>query len=310
MKLRTALASHTRGCRRWVVLSTSLLAVSLSSTLSALEPRDTKLSISGTPPTSAVTQQHYSFTPSLSGAEFYHRFAITNKPAWANFNEGNGTLSGTPDAASVGTVTDIVISVTSWRESASLPAFSIQVTSAATEAPTISGTPPTAVTAGSPYSFQPQTSDPGGGALSFSVTGKPPWASFSIATGELWGTPSAAGVSSNIGISVSNGTASSSLPPFTITVTQQQSTTGSATVSWDAPTQNTDGSPLTNLAGFEIDYGTSSSDLAQSVQIANPGLSMYVLSDLASGTWYFAVKAYTTTGTESAASNLASKLIP
>jgi len=81
-------------------------------------------------------------------------------------------------------------------------------------------------------------------------------------------------------------------------------------VSWDAPTQNTDGSPLTNPAGFEIDYGTSSSNLLQSVQIANPGLSIYVLNDLPSGTWYFAVKAYTTTGTESAASNLASKLIP
>jgi hypothetical protein len=308
MKSGTVCASHTSGGRRWIILFASLVAVSLSNAATALQPRD--IAISGTPPTSVVAEQQYSFTPSASGAEFYHRFEIANKPSWAVFSESTGTLSGTPDAANVGTFPNIVISVRSWRERAALPAFSIQVTAAAIQKPTISGTPSTADTAGTPYSFQPQTTDPGGGALSFSVTGKPSWASFSIATGQLWGTPTAAGVFSNIAISVSNGAASASLAPFTITVAQQQTTTGSATLSWDIPTANTDGSPLTDLAGFEIDYGNSSNTLSQVVQVANPGLSTYVLSDLASGTWYFAVKAYTTTSTESASSAVASKVIP
>ena len=308
MKSGTVWASHTSGSRRWIILVASLVAASLSNAAAALQPRD--ISISGTPPTSVVAEQPYNFTPSVSGTDYYHRFQISNKPPWAAFNEANGTLSGTPSSANVGTFSNIVISVRSWRVSAALPAFSIQVTAAAVQKPTISGTPPTTVTAGSPYAFQPQTTDPGGGALSFSVTGKPSWASFSIATGQLWGTPTAAGVFSNIAISVSNGAASASLAPFTITVAQQQTTTGSATLSWDIPTANTDGSPLTDLAGFEIDYGNSSSNLSQVVQVANPGLSTYVMSDLASGTWYFAVKAYTTTGTESASSAVASKVIP
>ena len=89
-----------------------------------------------------------------------------------------------------------------------------------------------------------------------------------------------------------------------------QSTSGSATLSWVAPTQNTDGSALTNLAGYHIYYGTSASNLNQSVQVANPGLTTYVLGNLAAGTWYFSVNDYTTTGVESAISNIASKLIP
>ena len=76
------------------------------------------------------------------------------------------------------------------------------------------------------------------------------------------------------------------------------------TLSWVAPTQNTDGSALTNLAGYHILYGTSAGNLNQSVQVANPGLTTYVLGNLASGTWYFSVNDYTTAGTVSAISNI------
>jgi len=45
------------------------------------------------------------------------------------------------------------------------------------------------------------------------------------------------------------------------------------------------------------------------VTIANPGISSYVVDGLTSGTWYFSIKAYTSGGTESAASPVASKAI-
>ena len=99
-----------------------------------------------------------------------------------------------------------------------------------------------------------------------------------------------------------------SLPAFSITVTQP--TNGSATLSWTPPTENTDGSTLTNLAGFRIQYGTSADALTQTVQIANPGVATYVVTGLNSGTWYFAVRAYSSGGAESANSNVASKTIP
>ena len=75
------------------------------------------------------------------------------------------------------------------------------------------------------------------------------------------------------------------------------------------PTTNTNGSTLSNLAGYRVSYGTNSSSLSNTVQLSNPGLSSYMIANLSPGTWYFGVRAYTSTGSESALSQLASKTI-
>ncbi len=175
-------------------------------------------------------------------------------------------------------------------------------------APTISGSPPGTVVAGQPYSFVPTTTNPGAGALVFSIVNMPAWASFSTTTGQLTGTPSnaQAGTYSNIYIVVNDGTASVSLGAFSITVTP----TGTASLSWTAPTANTDGTPLTDLAGYTIYYGSSADALTQSIQVADPTATAYVVNTLASGTYYFAVAGYTTTGVQGAVSSQVSKTIP
>jgi hypothetical protein len=76
-------------------------------------------------------------------------------------------------------------------------------------------------------------------------------------------------------------------------------TTGSATLDWMPPTENSDGTILSNLAGYTVYYGTSPGNLTQSVKITNPGLTAYTMTNLPSGTWYFAVTAYSSAGTES-----------
>ncbi len=81
-------------------------------------------------------------------------------------------------------------------------------------------------------------------------------------------------------------------------------------MSWTPPTENTDGSSLSNLAGFRIQYGTSATALTQTVQISNPGVATYVVTGLNSGNWYFSVRAYNSGGAESANSNVVSKTIP
>lgn len=85
---------------------------------------------------------------------------------------------------------------------------------------------------------------------------------------------------------------------------------GTATIEWEAPTANTDGSPLTNLAGFHIAYGTAADALVSTVDVPNAALRVFVVDKLASGTWYFAVRAYASTGAESGLSNVASKVVP
>jgi len=128
-------------------------------------------------------------------------------------------------------------------------------------------------------------------------------------SGRLGGTPSSSstGVFADIRISVTDGKTTSSLPAFSINVAGDA--LGSATLKWQPPTSNTDGSPLTNLAGYVIRYGTSPAGLSTEVRIANPGLTTYMVSELTPATWYFQVAAYNTSGVESAPSATASKTI-
>jgi hypothetical protein len=84
---------------------------------------------------------------------------------------------------------------------------------------------------------------------------------------------------------------------------------GSATLTWDAPVANADGTRLTDLAGYRIYYGKSAASLDRSIDVPSPTEHTYVVQHLSTGTWYFAVAAYTTSGMESPRSQLASKTI-
>jgi len=270
---------------------------------------NTPPTISGTPPSSVNAGQSYGFTPSASDPDKQPlTFSITGRPAWASFDIATGRLSGTPTNEHAGTQSGITVSVSDGTASASLPPFSITVAAVNTP-PTISGTPADSVTDGQAYSFTPLASDPDKQPLTFSITGKPSWASFDSATGRLSGAPTSAhaGTHSGITISVSDGQASASLPPFSITVLG--ATPGSATVSWSPPTSFEDGTPIANLAGYRVVYGQSSTELSQSIAIPDPVITSTTIEGLTRGTWYFAVKAYTTASVESNLSNVAYKII-
>jgi hypothetical protein len=77
---------------------------------------------------------------------------------------------------------------------------------------------------------------------------------------------------------------------------------GSASLSWQAPSANSDGSPLINLAGFHIRYGTQPANLNEFIDIASASTLQYAVTNLASGTWYFNITSYTTDGAESSPS--------
>ena len=184
--------------------------------------------ITGTPASSVIAGQPYSFTPVITNpTAAVLSFSIVNRPTWATFNTATGSLSGTPTTANAGNFANIVISVSTAAAPISLPAFSIEVQPAADNSPTISGTPATNVAGGADYSFTPAAGDPDGNALTFSILNAPSWANFNTHTGQLAGTaPSntTASLFSNIVISVSDGSLSASLPSFSIAV---QATTGS-----------------------------------------------------------------------------------
>ena len=192
---------------------------------------------------------------------------------------------------------------------ATSPSSSPSPESAANTAPTVTGRPGTSVLAGQSYSFQPAATDANGDNLSFTATNVPSWASFSSSNGRVTGTPSAGdvGTYSGITIKVSDGKATTSLEPFTITVAAVGA--GSATLSWTPPTQNSDGTTLTNLAGYKILYGPDADALDQSIEVENSSVNTYVVDNLTAGTWYFAVVAVNASGLASSPSNTAAKTI-
>jgi hypothetical protein len=175
--------------------------------------------------------------------------------------------------------------------------------------PVISGTPDTTAVVGEAWEFQPTASDPDGDTLSFSISNKPAWLKFDTATGRTWGTPADTDVGTHmqITISVSDGQDTASLAPFDLAV--KAPTLGSTTLSWTPPTEYQDGSPLTDLQGYKIYYGNSTTQLDQVLNIKNTGQKSHVVENLAVGTWYFGVTAYDGAGRESTKSNIASKTI-
>ena len=215
-------------------------------------------------------------------------------------------------------------------------ALALSVSTVTHAATSIFGTPNTTATAERWWAFQPWATDTDSRGVTYTIKNKPYWASFDSHYGHLYGVPADANVGtySNIVITASDGVSSASLPAFSLTVhplgsssgtsggtggtsgggsgggtTTPPPTTGSATVNWAPPTQNTNGSALTNLAGYTISYGTSASQLTSTVKVANAGLTSYVIESLPAGTYYFGVEAYNSTGQTSSVSNVVSKTI-
>lgn len=278
-------------------------------------PTNTAPTISGTPPTSITAGSTYSFTPTAADVDTGDvlSFTISTKPTWASFSSSTGALAGTPTAGDAGTTNGIVITVSDGHVSASLASFDLTVTTSTptNHAPTISGAPGTSVTAGSAYSFTPTAADSDGNTLTFSITNQPSWATFNASTGRLSGTPTNAniGTTSGIRISVSDGSLTAQLPLFNLAVVAAPAT-GSATLTWVAPTVNADGTPLSDLAGYYIRYGTSSTSYSNNVRVVDPSIQTYTVQSLASGTYFFAVAAFDTSDNASVNSNQVSKAIP
>lgn len=85
---------------------------------------------------------------------------------------------------------------------------------------------------------------------------------------------------------------------------------GVAILSWAPPTQNTDNSELLDLAGFNIYYGQSSTNMNEFIQIPSTTTRNFIFEDLnISSTYYFSITAYNTMGIESTQSEIVSKFI-
>lgn len=92
-------------------------------------------------------------------------------------------------------------------------------------------------------------------------------------------------------------------------LTAAAATAAGTVISWTATTVNTDGTPLTDLAGYKIYYGTAPGNYTQVINAGN--VNTFQVTNLTGGTTYFfAISAYDITGNEGPLSNEASRAIP
>lgn len=299
-----------------VIPAQPTVTVTAISAADAQKSASASVTITATPPAMSVSVTPATANVALGTGTQAFTAVVSNSTNTAvtwqvnNITGGNASV-GTISATGVYTApkalpssTSIAITAISSADTSKTGSAIVTIT---VPPPTIGGSPTTSVVVGQAYYFKPTASDPNGLPLTFSITGKPSWATFNATTGELAGTPAAANVgSSSIAITASNGKAQATLS-FTLAVVQ--SATGSASLSWVAPTTRTDGSALTDLAGFRIYYGNQQGNLTSQVAITNPTVTTAVVSNLASGTWYFVVTAVDSSGGESAYSNIGSKTI-
>jgi hypothetical protein len=130
-----------------------------------------------------------------------------------------------------------------------------------------------------------------------------------LTTDQVWGLKSSTLAAGNehwyvpAGI-LTIGTIPNPPPPPTLPTTG----TGTFTVTWPAPTQNTDGSAA-SVASYNIFQGASAATLAKVANVLAPVLT-YLTPALPPGTYYFAVDAVSTTGGESAKSLISSGTVP
>ena len=151
--------------------------------------------------------------------------------------------------------------------------------------------------------FVPTAQDSNGDRLTFTIQNRPSWLTFNGTTGALTGTPTEANVGtySGVTIRVSDGERTTTLPSFSIQVVSLG--TKSVTLTWQPPTQNDDGTPLRDLAGYKIRYGQAARTYTKEITLNTPGLATYVVDGLVPSTYYFVITAFNSKGVESSHSN-------
>jgi len=131
--------------------------------------------------------------------------------------------------------------------------------------------------------------------LTWSTT---PVASSCVASGSWSGTKFASGSETLAAITANKS--------YTLTCTWNN---GSVNLTWTKPTQNTDNSALTDLTGYKVVYGTSSSALSQQKAVNDAAAVSTSITSLTAGTWYFAVRAVNSKQAESDNSNVAQRTV-
>jgi hypothetical protein len=189
-----------------------------------------------------------------------------------------------------------------------LTAVSVSVAATASEI-TFLGTPSDSAVVGEPYEYVPVVAH-AMPDVEFSYINRPSWSGSYRSSGAIIGTPTEAGVYANIQIRAWDGVNFGVSAPFTIVVTSAAGNTGCAALRWVKPTLNTDGSPLTDLGGYLIHYGTDATNLEAQLFVDSANSTAAEIGNLSPGKWYFQIAAVTDSNVRGPFSTMVGNSIP
>lgn len=86
-------------------------------------------------------------------------------------------------------------------------------------------------------------------------------------------------------------------------------TTGDLELSWDRPTENTDDSPITDLAGYTVHCWNSEDRQTETIVVQDSEVTRYEIEHLWPGTYQCAVSAVKSDGSQSVLSNVVTKTV-
>ena len=86
-------------------------------------------------------------------------------------------------------------------------------------------------------------------------------------------------------------------------------TSGAATIRWNPVTRNIDGTEASDIAGYNIYYGTTEGQYPNKVTVPDPEATSFVIKDLSAATYYFVITVYDHNGNESGYSSVARKTV-
>lgn len=283
----------------------------------------------GTPTAKIAAGSYFSFQPAARDPEGkLLKFRIKNKPSWASFDATTGTLFGTPNRSQMGTYRKIQIIASDGKKSTAMKPFTVRVLAPTASLTTSNPSPTNATTAAdarpqaigdnaststnAPVTIPVLNNDTGlsDGGIQVSIIAAPSHGSASLSNNQIVFTP-ANQYSGNDSISyrVTDADGDTAVATIAISISCTQGCPADVTLSWSAPTTRADGSPLTNLAGYLVHYGTSHASYTHAVDVGGRNSLTHTLQSLPAGTYYFSVTAYDTNGNESSYSTEVSRTI-
>jgi len=239
------------------------------------------------------------------------RWALSLPSVFAVISCGGGSQSGSTDvphavgaATTIEAVTPVVADAS--VKAAAIPAAESNVGGMALSPPYLAGTPYLYALAGDTYDFAPIVVNPPLTPMNFTAVNLPPWASIDPATGELSGAPSPAQVGHYDNIAIVGtfadpaGTQSTAtIGPFSVTVVPTSDGNRSITINWQPPTLNTNGTPLTDLAGYKIYMQLAGLGAPHTVIVSDPTASSFTVQGLLPGMYNIAMTAFNAANQES-----------